>query len=175
MSITFNPSAAADPGVGADVFLYLKTKRAGVVKGEGQSTNHLDEIVLSGWSWGVESSSALGHAAPTSRRSYTGLTVYKRIDLATTPLLSALATNDEVTEARLTMRRAGGDQEVFFVIVLKRARVASVRHEVGANGASSEVVTFRFSQVDVEYRPQKATGLRGGSMTFTDELDAGAA
>ncbi len=170
MPINRTADAGANSGNGADVSLFVKTKRAGVVKGEGKSANHIDEIVLHGWRWGVEASSGLGHSVATSRRSYSGLTVYKRIDLATTPLLSALATNDEVTEARLTMRRAGGDQEVFFTITLKGARVSSVQHETDGDGQTNEVLTLMFTKVDVEYRPQKSTGLRAGSMTFSDEL-----
>ena len=165
-----NSSVGAPAGVGADLYLYLKTKRAGVVKGESQVSGHLDDIVLHGWNWGVSASSAIGHSAATSRRSYSGLTVRKLVDLATTPLLAALATNDEVTEARLSMRRAGGEQEDYFTITLKQARVSAIQHETDATGNAVEVVTLLFVKVEVEYRPQKSTGLRGGSMTFTDEL-----
>ncbi len=170
MPIHRNPGAGATSGEGANVTLFLKTKRAGVVKGESQVDHHVDEITLHGWRWGLEAGSALGHSVITSRRSYTGLTIFKRIDLATTPLMSALATNDEVTEARLTMRRAGGDQEIFYTITLKGARVDSVVHDFDSGGQTNEVVTFMFTKVDIEYRPQKSSGLRGGSMTFNDEL-----
>ena len=167
MAIALNIKQSGD---GADMFLYLKTKRAGVVKGESQTPDFLDQIVLRGWRWGVNASSAIGHTVATSRRSYSGLTVTKGIDLATTPLLSALATNDEVTEARLSMRRAGGEQDLFFTIALKGARVGAIDHEVGGDGQTTETVTLQFTKVEVEYRPQKTTGLRGVSMTFSDEL-----
>lgn len=174
MPTMMDPMTVAAAGETADVYLYVKTKRAGVVKGESQTPNHVDEIVLHGWRWGVSASSAIGHTVATSRRSYTGLTVHKRIDQATTPLLAALATNDEVTEARLSMRRAGGEQEIFFTIVLKGARVSAVEHDIDGTGQVKETVTLMFTKVEVEYRPQKTTGLRGGSMTFSDELTTNA-
>jgi type VI secretion system secreted protein Hcp len=155
---------------GVDLFLHVQTARAGKLKGEAASTGHVDDIELTGWQWGLNASSAIGSTQATGRRSYTALTVYKRIDAATTPLMSALATNDAVKEARLTMRRAGGAQEDFFIVTLKDARITSVQHVGEADGGTRETVAIAFAKVEVEYRPQKSTGGRGGSMTFTDEL-----
>ncbi len=165
-----SPSFAPTSGSGADLFLHVQTARAGKVKGEAASPDHADDIELIGWQWGLSASSAIGSTQATGRRSYTALTVYKRIDAATTPLMSALATNDAVKEARLTMRRAGGAQEDFFILTLKDARITSVQHVADADGDTRESVAIAFTKVEVEYRPQKASGARGGSMVFSDEL-----
>lgn len=159
-------------GSAADVFLHVQTKRAGKIKGEASSPGHVNDIVVSAWQWGLSASSALGHTQATARRSYTALTVHKHIDLATTALMSALATNDEVKEAKLTMRRAGGEQEDFFIITLKGARVSAVQHATDDTGGTRETVALAFTEVEVEYRPQKSSGARGGSTTFSDELPA---
>lgn len=158
------------PDSGADAFLYLKTKRAGVLKGESTVPDHADEIQVQGWKWGVSSSSAIGHQSATSRRSYSALTIEKSIDSATTALLATLATNDEVVEAKLSMRRAGGEQETYFTILLKGARVTGLEHGFDAAGGTLETVTINFLKIEVEYRPQKTTGLRSGTMTFSDDL-----
>jgi type VI secretion system secreted protein Hcp len=157
-------------GGGADVFLHLQTRRAGKVKGEAANEGHVDDIVVSGWHWGLSASSALGSTQATSRRSYSALTVVKHIDQATTALMAALATNDEVKEARLTMRRAGGSQEDYFTIKLQSARITSLQHECGDDGSTRETLTIAFTRVDVEYRPQRSTGLRAGATSFSDEL-----
>ncbi len=162
------PAAPAQGG--ADIFLHVQTKRAGKVKGEAASTGHTDDIVVQSWHWGLTAGSALGDTQATARRSYTALTVHKGIDQATTALMSALATNDEVKEAKLTMRRAGGAQEDFFLITLKGARITSVQHDVAADGDTHETVTLAFTEVEVEYRPQRSSGGRGGSTMFTDSL-----
>jgi type VI secretion system secreted protein Hcp len=164
------PSAPVAGGNAADVFLHVQTARAGKVKGEATDPKHSDDIQVTGWQWGLTASSALGSTQATSRRSYTALTVNKRVDQATTALMSALATNDAVKEAKLTLRRAGGDQEPFLIITLKEARITSLQHQGDGDGETRETVTFAFNKVEVEYRPQKASGGRGGSTTFTDEL-----
>ena len=158
------------PASDADVFLHVQTKRAGKIKGEAVAPGHADDILVSGWQWGVSANAALGGAVATGRRSYQALTVHKQVDSATTALLSALATNDEVKEARLTLRRAGGEQEDFFSITLKDARIASLQHSGEGDGGTREVVTIAFTKVEVEYRPQKGSGQRGGASTFQDEL-----
>lgn len=155
---------------GADLFLHVQTRRAGKVKGEVTTDGHVDDIELVGWQWGLSASSALGNTQVTARRSYTALTVVKHIDQASTALMAALATNDEVKEARLTMRRAGGEQEDFYTIKLQGARISAVQQGADPDGETRETVTIAFTKVDVEYRPQRATGLRGGSTSFSDEL-----
>jgi type VI protein secretion system component Hcp len=45
-----------------------------------------------------------------------------------------------------------------------------VQHAAEADGSTRETVTIAFTKVEVEFRPQKATGGRGGSHVFNDEL-----
>lgn len=167
-SVIASPHTAG--GSAADMFLHVQTKRAGKVKGESVSPGHADDIEVIGWQWGLTASSALGSTQATSRRSYSALTVIKRIDQATTALMSALATNDEVKEAKLTLRRAGGEQEDFLIVTLKNARITSLQHQGDAEGGTRETVTIAFTKVEVEYRPQKSSGQRGGAAIFNDEL-----
>lgn len=161
------------PGVGsADYFLHVQTKRAGKLKGEAVAPGHQDDIVVSAWSWGVSAGSALGDTQATARRSYSALTVHKQVDSASTALMSALVTNDEVKEAKLSLRRAGGAQEDFLVITLKGARVTSLQHGGDEEGSTRETLTIAFTEVQVEYRPQQASGIRGGAFIFNDSLPA---
>jgi type VI secretion system secreted protein Hcp len=163
---------AVNPGSpgGTDTFLHLQAKRAGKVKGEATTAGHVDDIVVAGWHWGLTAAMALGDTRATGRRSYTALTVNKHVDLATTALMSALATNDEIKEAKLTMRRAGGLQEPFLIITLKSARIASVQHDSGGDGDTRETLAIVFTDVEVEYRKQGASGGRGASTVFTDSV-----
>ena len=164
----------AGTGSSSDIFLTVLTKRAGRIKGESSAQGHVDEIEIESWRWNLHASSALGSTAATSRRSYSGLTVVKRIDSATTSLMAALATNDEVKEAKLVMRKAGQDQVDFFFITLKEARVTQVDHSAGEDGSTWETVVMAFRKVEVEYRRQQKSGDRGASSVFTDEILAAA-
>jgi type VI secretion system secreted protein Hcp len=173
MPIAIKELTVAGAGGGVDLFLHVQTKRAGKIKGESISPGHADDIVLSGWAWGLNAGLAVGSTVSDTRRSYTALTVHKSIDRATTGLMSALATNDEVKEAKLSMRRAGGEQEAYFVVTLKKARIASLQHQAAPDGTTLETVGLTFIEVEVEYHPQQGTGLRSGSTTFTDQIHPG--
>jgi type VI secretion system secreted protein Hcp len=153
-----------------DVYLSVQTKRAGKLKGEARGASHADEIVVHGWSWGVAASSALGSSQATGRRAYKNLVVLKRIDCASTALMSVLATNDEVKEAKLSMRKAGEGQRDFFTITLSQARVTALDLECGEDGEAIERLTFAFNKVQVDYELQQASGQRGGGTSFQDEI-----
>lgn len=163
------PSGSA-AGHASDIYLHVKTRRAGKIKGEASAPDHADDIVVSAWNWGLSAGSALGSGQATARRSYKHLGIVKGIDSASTGLMSALATNDEVKEARLAMRRAGDEQADYFSIVLGGARVSSVEIDVDAAGTPIERVQFSFTRVDVEYRRQEKSGQAGASSLFSDEV-----
>jgi type VI secretion system secreted protein Hcp len=160
----------AGAGSASDIFLLVQAKRAGKIKGESVAPGHADEILVKSWHWAVDGSSAVGSVQATARRSYSGLTITKGIDSASTALMSALATNDEIKEAKLTMRKAGEGQVEYLTITLKGARVSHLDHSVDETGDVREVVTILFTKVEVEYRPQQATGSVGGAFVFQDEI-----
>lgn len=166
-----SPSASAPaPAAGADMYLDLTLKRAGKAKGESVAAGHQDDIVLIGFSWGVGAAGDAVAALSTGRRSYRHLVVRKRLDTASTALMSAVATNDEVRSAKLTLRKAGGEQEDFFSITLEKARVVAYDIDTDDNGDPFEKVTLSFQKVAAEYRLQSANGQLGASHSFTDDL-----
>jgi type VI secretion system secreted protein Hcp len=164
------PVSVPAAGGASDIFLHVQTKRAGKAKGEAVASGHEGDIVVRAWNWGVAATSAIGSTQATARRSYKGMTVVKNIDSATTALMAALASNDEVKEAKLTMRKSGADQMDYFIVTLNNARVAAIDHGTDEQGNTTESVTLLFTKLEVEYRPQKTSGLRGGSFVFQDEV-----
>jgi type VI secretion system secreted protein Hcp len=159
-------SAAAS---GSDIFLHVQTKRAGKIKGEAVAPDHQEDIVVAAWSWGLAAGSAMGSGKATARHSCRNLTVTKAIDSASTALMSALAANDEVKEARLAMRKAGEEQVDYFSIVLAGARVTALEIAVDGDGTPFERVEFSFTKVDVEYRRQEGGGQGGATSRFSGE------
>jgi type VI secretion system secreted protein Hcp len=165
-----NPVASPGPRGEGDAFLHVQAKRAGKIKGEATTPGHEDDIVITTWSWGFAASSAIGSTQVTARRSYKALTMTKAIDRASTPLMSALANNDELKEAKLTLRRAGGAQDDFYVVKLANARVASLDQSLDAEGRTVETFSIVFNKIDVEYRLQQKVGAAGATSTFSDEI-----
>lgn len=157
----------------SDIFLHVQTRRAGKIKGEATTEGHADDIGVLAWNWGVAAGSAIGSTAATARRSYKHLVVTKGIDSASTGLLHALVSNDEVKEATLMLRKAGGEALDYFRMTLSDARVVGVDVEVATDGRPLERIAFAFTKIDVEYKRQQTSGISGGSFVFTDEVLAG--
>lgn len=153
-----------------DIFLHVQTKRAGKIKGEGTTQGHEDDIDVSGWSWGISANTAIGSTAATARHSYKHLVVIKGIDSASTGLLSALVSNDEVREATLTLRKAGGEALDYYQMTLNNARIVSVDVDIGVDGRPVERIAFAFTKIDIEYKRQQGTGLGGGVCSFHGEV-----
>ena len=157
-------------GAGSDIFLHVQTKRAGKIKGEANTEGHADDIDVHAWNWGVAAGSAIGSTAATARRSYKHLVVSKGIDSASTGLLNALISNDEVKEATLTMRKAGGEALDYYRMTLKDARIVGVDVDVAPDGRPLEKVVFAFTKIEIEYQRQQASGISGGACVFSDEV-----
>jgi len=163
-------SAKHAPAAGADAYLSVRTKRAGELKGEVSAKGHENSIDVHGFEFGVAASSAIGSGQATARRQYKHLVVMKRLDSSSTSLMSALATNDEIKELKLSLRKPGLGQEDFFTITLSGARVVGLDIDFDAGGETVERASFAFTKIDVEYRVQGANGILGAASTFTDEL-----
>lgn len=165
-----NEIASGSASLHADIFLHVQTKRAGKIKGEANTAGHVDDIEVRGWNWGAQAGSAIGSTAATARRSYKQLVVLKGLDSASTGLLKALASNDEVVEAKLTMRKAGGETLGYYNMTLAGARVVNLDLDVDAQGLPVERVVFAFTKIDIEYARQQPAGGSGGAFTFSDEV-----
>jgi len=155
---------------GADAYLSVRTKRAGELKGEVSVKGHENAIEVNGFEFGVAASSAIGSGQATARRQYKHLVVTKRLDSSSTSLMSALATNDEIKELKLSLRKPGLGQEDFFTITLAAARVVGLDIDFSEGGDAVERASFAFTKIDVEYRVQGADGILGAASTFADEL-----
>ena len=165
------PQGAKDAS--SDIFLSIVTKRAGKVKGESKTDGHVDEIQLSNWHWGARAGEQVAlSAGKRASRSYSDLHVTKVVDLSSTALLNALATNDMVREAVLTMRKAGGDALDYFKMTLNDASITAVDISCGVNGQAIESVTLSFTKVTIEYKRQQSGGASGGATTFSDDIAA---
>jgi type VI secretion system secreted protein Hcp len=151
-----------------DAYLRLTAKRAGRIKGEARAPDHADEIEVLAWNWSVQATGAIGEGKSVARRAYSALTIHKQVDSATTALMSALKSNDEIKDAVLSCRKAGGTPFDFLVIKLEGARVSQVSHAM--TDEALEVVTLNFNKVAVEYRLQQAGGGAGPTSVFEDSL-----
>jgi type VI secretion system secreted protein Hcp len=158
-------------GIG-DMFLLVKGAKHGLIKGESQDTQHKDEIDVLSWSWGMQGKPSLGGGAATGKASMHDLKITKRVDSASTALMLALRTNEPITKAVLTLRKAGKSQVEYMKVTIEQGRVMSLTIDGGDSNGTADVlerVTFSFNKIEVEYVPQGKDGLPQGGMKFEDQ------
>jgi type VI secretion system secreted protein Hcp len=158
-------------GVG-DMFLMVKGAKHGLIKGESQDTTHKGEIEVLSWSWGMQAKPSLGGGGASGKATINDLKIVKRLDSASTALMGALRTNEQIQKAVLTLRKAGKGQLEYLKITIEQGRITSVTVDAGDLSGSPEVVekvSFSFNKIEVEYVPQGKDGQPQGGMTFADQ------
>lgn len=157
-----------------DMFLKLESKRGGAIKGESEDPSHAGEMILHGFSWGMASTVSTGFSGKETKPAQLELRIVKRVDSASTGLMSVMKTNDEIKKAVLTVRKAGGKQEDYFSITIQGGRITSL--EVSSEDDSPlllERLSLTFNKIEVQYKAQSATGALKGASTFQDEVTPG--
>jgi len=160
-------------GIGgtSDIFLSVKGALSGVIKGESQDQQHAREIDVVSWSWGMEARPTLGGGSSSGKPVIRELKIVKRVDSASTALMSALKHNEIITKAVLTQRKAGKTPLEFFRIIIEQGRVTSLTIDAGSGQDVTELlehVSFTFNKFTVEYTPQGKDGQAQGTMRFED-------
>ena len=160
-------------GAGAgDMFLMVKGAKHGLIKGESQDSTHKGEIEVLSWSWGMQAKPSLGGGGASGKATINDLKIVKRLDSASTALMAALRTNEQIQKAVLTLRKAGKGQLEYLKITIEQGRITSVTVDAGDLSGSPEVVekvSFSFNKIEVEYVPQGKDGQPQGGMTFVDQ------
>ena len=164
-------SPSKTPGAG-DMFFKVKGAKHGQISGEAQDDKHKGEIEVLSWSWGMEGKASLGGGGASGKANIRELRIVKRVDKASTALMSALRTNEVIKEGILTLRKTGTSRVEYFKVTIEDGRVMALDVEAGDdNGTSTllERVSFSFNKISVEYTPQGGDGMPQGSTTFEDQ------
>src|SRR5262245_27775193 len=154
------------------MFLAVKASKSGKINGESQDSKHKADSQRAGWSWGMQGKPSLGGGNTAGKATVRELRITKRVDKASTALMSALRTNELITEATLVLRKIGKNPLEYMKIKIENGRVMSLDVEAGddsGNPTLLERVTFSFNKINVEYTPQGQDGLPQGATTFMDE------
>jgi len=160
-------------GGAGDMFLMVKGAKHGLIKGESQDDAHKGEIDVLSWSWGMQAKANIGGGTATGKATINDLRIVKRVDSASTALMLALRTNEPITKAVLTLRKAGKGQIEYLKITIEQGRVVGLTIDTVETTTGSpdilERLSFSFNKIEVEYVPQGKDGLPQGGMTFADQ------
>jgi type VI secretion system secreted protein Hcp len=149
------------------------------VKGEAQDKAHKEEIDVLAWSWGMSQSGTMhaGGGGGGGKVSVQDISITKWLDKSSPVLMQYCSTGKQFTDAVLTVRKAGGDSPLeYLVITMKDVLVSSL--STGGSGGEdrlTENATLNFSQYKVEYQPQKPDGTAdGGKVPWEWDIAANA-
>jgi type VI secretion system secreted protein Hcp len=157
----------------SDMFFKAAGQRTGAITGESIDRRFAGQIDVIDWAWGMSAPSAVS-GQRTGRLLVKELTLVKRADCASTALMSVMRSNELLSTAVLSVRKAGGaDPLPYFVITLDKARIVSfdLQSDITPDGAPTltERIGLHFLKVTVDYVPQGATGAGGGASSV--EID----
>jgi type VI secretion system secreted protein Hcp len=140
-----------------DMFLSIKG-----VEGESADSAHPKEIDVLAWSWGLSQSGTahVGGGAGSGKVSVQDISVTKYVDSASHRLMQAVLKGDHFEEAKLTVRKAGGDPLEYIVITMKKKVYVTGISTGGSGGEDrlTENVTLNFEEVNFAYKPQTEKG-----------------
>lgn len=151
--------------------------KIGDIEGESKDSAHEGEIDVLAWSWGMSQSGSMhsGGGGGSGKVNVQDLSLTKWVDRASPVLMKMCCNGKHYPEATLTVRKAGGDSPIDYVVVtLEDVLVTSVA--TGGSGGDdrlTENVTLNFAKVKMSYQPQDKGGAAdGGTIDMTWDIQA---
>ena len=149
---------AGRDAAGSDIFLSLKTKRTGAIKGE---------IEILSWTWGVsQSAGAPGGGSGKGKATPQDFSFTHLYDKASPVLAKHCAAGKHFKDAKLTARKAGEGQKDFLVVTMKEVFIDNVQPAGSQNGDLVEHVSCSYKDIEFAYKPQDDKGGLGGEVKF---------
>lgn len=147
----------------ADFFLKIDG-----IQGELQDSAHPNEIQVHSISFGVSNagSGGFGMGSGSGKANVHDMSFTKLVDKASPNLFIACATGKSIGNAIVTMRKAGGDKPVeYLVYKLTEVFVSSSNMSASEGGGiAQESLSLNFSKVEWSYKPQNADGSAGAAI-----------
>jgi type VI secretion system secreted protein Hcp len=159
--------------VAQDIFLKVQGQKSGKINGEADDTDHKDEVELLGWSWGMTAPTDIATAQASGRFQMRMLNITKNVDKASAPLMTVLTSNEVISKALITVRKAGktGKAIEYLKVTLEQARIVTYQVHTGVNNPAVliEEVGFAFQKITVDYTPQRPDGQPGAGLSFSTD------
>jgi type VI secretion system secreted protein Hcp len=155
-----SPSASTliNPNAPTNYFLKVDT-----IPGESTDAKHKDWIEALSYSLGVSQ-------VDTGKVSFNDFHFVMKSNKATAKLLEACAKGTHIPTVTLSARKAGGGQQDYLIVKFTDVLITSYQTG-GSNGdIPLEEVSFNYSKIDYDYKPEKPDGGLGVSEVFGWDL-----
>lgn len=145
-----------------DIYLKLDS-----VDGEAKDQKHSGEIEIMSFSFGVSNagSGAIGKGSGSSKANLSDLHVTKYVDKSSPGLFQGCCIGKSYPKATLTVRKAGGDNQVEYLKYdMDEVFITSVQTSGSdGGGIATETASLNFAKMEVTYTEQNADGSAGAS------------
>ncbi|NJD11048.1 MAG: type VI secretion system tube protein Hcp [Gemmatimonadetes bacterium] len=133
------------------------------IEGEATDAKHKAEIDIESYSWGAQQTvQAVGAAHGSGKVVMQDFSFSMRVCKATPKLMLACASGQHIKQAVLACRRAGGEQQEYYVVKMSEVLISSYE-TAGSVGdvVPTDKFALNFSKIEFEYKEQKADGTMG--------------
>lgn len=137
------------------------------IKGESDDKEYKDHVQVLAWGINMSQSGNFhaGGGGGSGKASFSDMSITKYVDLASTELLKKLATGTHIDEAKLFVRKAGGDKPLTYLeYQLKHVMVSS--YSTGGSSSDDdrqiENISLHFRSLKVIYHRQSEKGTSAG-------------
>jgi len=132
------------------------------IEGESGDSKHKGEIEILSFSWGATNtgSHSGGSGGGAGKVVLQDLHFTTKVNKASPKLFQACATGEHIKKAVLTVRKAGKDQQEYYVIKMDDLLVSSYQsggHE-GGDPIPTDQFSLNFTKISYDYKPQKTDG-----------------
>lgn len=132
------------------------------IEGESQDAKHRGEIEIDSFSFGATQvgAHAGGGGGGAGKVSMQDFHFTMKVNKASPKLFLACATGEHIKKAVLTCRKAGKEQQEFYMVKMEDFLVSS--YQTGGSGHGDVIptdqISLNFAKIEFEYKPQKADG-----------------
>ena len=143
-----------------DYFLKIDT-----VPGDSHDAHHPNEIDVVSFSWGESNVAPLaGSGAGAGKVQVEDFHFAAGMSSASPKLMLLCANGKHVASAVLVARRPGASQQEYLKVTLNDVTITAYHVSASSGDVPLDEVSLRFSKVQIDYRPQKATGALGAAV-----------
>lgn len=146
------------------------------VDGESTRAGFEKHIELLSFSWGASNSTTVGSMGPgggAGKATVTSFNCLKATDTASPPLFQACCAGKHFPKAKVTLRKAGGDAPVdYLVYEFEKVYVDNIQWSgsTGGDDRPTESLGITFGKVTVTYTPQSDAGATGAPVVASWNL-----
>ena len=146
------------------------------IKGESTDSKHKDEIEIESFSWGASNPGSFASASGggAGKVNFQDVHFTSRVNVASPNLMLACATGQHIKSAILTVRKAGKEQQEYYIVKLSDMLVSSYQSggSEGSNALPVDQFALNFAKIEFEYKSQKPDGTLGAPVKGGYDLKA---